>query len=191
MKAVRRVDRRVVLLASAAVVVLGAGSTALAAANGAFSSDPADASGPCSAPGLDGSVVEVSASDLSGMMHGPEQSVPGSMRLVITPSTVRRGVVSLDVANDGALKHEVVVLPLAGDRQVGARPVGPGGTVDTSGSLGEASRNCGPGKGDGIDPASHGWVTLTLPAGRYELLSNRPGQYDAGMFAELDVTDPP
>ena len=30
-------------------------------------------------------------------------------------------------------------------------------------------------------------MTLTLRAGRYELLCNEPGHYAAGMFTEFDV----
>jgi uncharacterized cupredoxin-like copper-binding protein len=95
--------------------------------------------------------------------------------------------VSLRVANLGSLVHELVVLPLVSGQQVGQRPVGSDGKVDESGSLGEASRTCGPGAGDGIDPGAIGWVTLNLPRGDYELICDLPGHYAAGMYTDLQV----
>ena len=55
-------------------------------------------------------------------------------------------------------------------------------------SLGEASASCAAEARDGIAAGSSGWVTLNLPAGRYELAWNLPGHYGAGMYAELDAT---
>jgi uncharacterized cupredoxin-like copper-binding protein len=60
--------------------------------------------------------------------------------------------------------------------------------VDESNSLAEASRTCGAGAGDGINPGAIGWVTVNLPVGNYELICDRPGHYAAGMFSELTVT---
>ena len=57
-----------------------------------------------------------------------------------------------------------------------------------AGSLGEASRTCAAGGGDGIAPGASSWVTVTLPAGRYEIVCNLPGHYAAGMYAQLVVT---
>lgn len=85
--------------------------------------------------------------------------------------------------------HELVVLPLA-PGGIGTRPVGSDGRMSEAGSLGEASRSCGEGSGEGIAPGSTGWVTLHLAPGRYELISNLPGHYAMGMFAELDVSYP-
>jgi uncharacterized cupredoxin-like copper-binding protein len=72
--------------------------------------------------------------------------------------------------------------------------IGPDGKVDEDGSLGEASRTCGPDKGDeqtdniGIAPGATSWTTLNLPPGRYEVICNIAGHYGAGMYAELDMT---
>ncbi|MGI5143707.1 sulfocyanin-like copper-binding protein [Streptomyces sp. CA-106110] len=109
------------------------------------------------------------------------------MRLVANPSTVSAGKVTLRVANRGALTHEVVVLPLPAGQVSGERAVGSNGKVDETGSLGEASRTCGAGSGDGIAPSATGWSTVTLQPGRYELVCNLPGHYAAGMYTELDV----
>ncbi|MEU6319776.1 sulfocyanin-like copper-binding protein [Streptomyces sp. NPDC047009] len=103
------------------------------------------------------------------------------------PSTVSAGKVTLRVSNRGALTHEVVVLPLPAGQVVGERAVGSNGKVAETGSLGEASRTCGTGSGDGIAPGATGWSTVTLEPGRYELVCNLPGHYAAGMYTELDV----
>ena len=126
-----------------------------------------------------------------GMMGGAgrSQSYPaGMMRLADLPSSVHHGAVSFRVTNAGWRTHEMVVLPLAAGQQVGERAVGSDGTVSEAGSRGEASASCAAGEGDGITAGSTGWVTLHLPAGRYELVCNLPGHYAAGMYAELDVS---
>jgi uncharacterized cupredoxin-like copper-binding protein len=92
------------------------------------------------------------------------------------------------VRNAGALTHELVVLPLPAGRAAGAHTVGADGRVDETGSLGEASRTCGAGEGDGIGSGATGWVTLRLQPGHYELVCNLPGHYAAGMHTEFDVS---
>ncbi|MFI6926019.1 sulfocyanin-like copper-binding protein [Nonomuraea spiralis] len=135
--------------------------------------------------------MDVSLSEMgSGMMSpGPNPGSHGTrMRLTVTPSSVPAGKVSLRAYNAGALAHEVVVLPLPAGQTPGRRVTGSDGRVSETGSLGEASRTCGAGAGNGIAPGSTSWTTLTLRPGRYELLCNFPGHYAAGMYAELDVT---
>lgn len=166
---------------------------------------------PCAPPALAGAVVDVTVSDMGAMMGpgmnggpmmgpgmmGPGMMGPGMMnggmgmgmmRLSANPISVPAGQVSLRVSNTGMLAHEVVVMPLGPGQAPGQRPVGANGEVDESGSLGEAARTCGPGKGDGIAPGAMGWTTLTLEPGRYELLCNISGHYGSGMYTELDVT---
>lgn len=121
------------------------------------------------------------------MMGGRWTGAMMSVRL--DRNTVPAGTVSLRVSNGGAMVHELVVLPLAGDASAGQRRVQSDATIDESGSLGEASRNCGPGEGEGLRPGGVGWTTLQLQPGRYELVCNLPGHYATGMFAELDVTE--
>ena len=206
------VGRGTLVGAAAAVLVLAAGSTlALAAGTGGFSSGPAagspaaggpgrfgargtgtTASGECTVPALPGAVVDVELIDMGrmGAMMGEgnwRSYHSGMMRLTVSPGDVPAGVVSFQVENVGTRTHEMVVLPLRSGAQVGSRVVGADGTVDETGSLGEASASCAAGAGDGITAGSVGWVTLHLPAGRYELLCNIPGHYPAGMYAELDV----
>jgi Sulfocyanin (SoxE) domain len=38
-------------------------------------------------------------------------------------------------------------------------------------------------------PGTAGWVTVTLPAGNYELVCNLPNHYVDGMYQELVVTN--
>ncbi|MET7327533.1 hypothetical protein [Nonomuraea sp. NPDC005650] len=110
------------------------------------------------------------------------------MRLTVKPAKVPPGTVSLRASNTGTIAHEVVVLPLAAGQAIGKRPVEADNRVSEAGSLGEASHNCGEGKGGGIAPVFSSWVTLTLKPGRYEVVCNFAGHYAGGMRAELDVT---
>ncbi len=192
-----RRPNRLVLAGTLAALVLAAGSTVgLAAASGAFGGDRGTGTR-CAAPALAGTVVDVTLADMGGgMMGGP--SGPGSMmggsrgmgvaRVLASPVVVPAGTVSLRVVNQGAATHELVVLPLPAGQAAGAWAVGADGQVDETGILGESSRSCGAGEGDGIAAGTTGWVTLTLEPGRYELACNLPGHYAAGMYAELDVT---
>lgn len=205
---------KLAVLGGAAVVVLAGGSTvAMAAASGGFGGThrgpayryPAGQAAACTAPALPGSVVDVTVADMGahmgpgwrgGMMgnrhgYGPMMGggwgPAGTMTVQVSPTSVTAGTVSLRVTNVGALTHELVVLPLTGDARPGQRAVGSDGTVDETGSLGEASHNCGADDGDGIQPDGVGWTTLQLTPGRYELVCNLPGHYAAGMYTELDV----
>ena len=165
----------------------------------------------CSPPALPGTVVEATLTDMGHMMgpgmmtpnvagqdvyrwpHMGMMGMPGMQRVLLNPSSVPTGPVSMRVFNAGFLNHELVVLPLAQGQLPGQRSVGPDGKVDEAGSLGEASRTCGPDQGDeqtdnpGIASGATGWTTINLPPGRYELVCNIAGHYAAGMYAELDV----
>ena len=167
---------RLVVAAASAAVVLGVATTVTLAATGALDgrgpTAPWRAGARCTAPALPGRVVDVTVTDLGSMMGGGPGTGPGRygtgmMRLLAAPGTVPAGTVSLRVVNAGSLPHEVLVLPLAADGVPGARPAGPDGRVDEAGSLGEASRDCGAGEGDGEEaddghsqreegPLSHG-----------------------------------
>lgn len=110
-----------------------------------------------------------------------------SMGLMERPSGVAAGVVTFVAANVGFATHELVVIPLTGESPGGLR-VGAQDKVDESTSRGEASKSCGEGAGEGITAGNAGWVSMTLPAGRYALVCNEPSHYRAGMFAQLTVT---
>ena len=193
MTAARRRNDRLLIGASVAVLLLATASTlAVAAATGQF--DPHRSTvlpAACGPPTLPGAVIDVRLSDMPTMMRAGQPGWrtwrAGMMRVLATPASAPHGVVSLRVTNGGVIRHELVVLPLPATAVAGERAVADDGTVDETGSRGEASRDCGEGSGDGITPGAAGWTTLTLPAGRYELLCNLPGHYAAGMFAQLDV----
>ncbi|MET8947375.1 sulfocyanin-like copper-binding protein [Streptomyces sp. NPDC004542] len=185
-----------------AALALGIATTGLMAAAGAFHRTAPAAwraqNARCAAPAAKGSAVDVTVWDMGRMMRGPNRPVPddrrpgrygmGMMRLVARPTTVPAGKVTVRVVNEGTLTHEVIVMPLAAGRAAGERAPGADGRVSETGSLGEASRTCGSGAGDGIAPGAAAWTTVTLRPGRYELLCNVPGHYAAGMYTELDVT---
>ncbi|MEO7288170.1 MAG: sulfocyanin-like copper-binding protein [Jatrophihabitantaceae bacterium] len=188
-------------MSAASVLVLSALSTAALAVTAKDSPNHSQrAATACSIPQLPGAVVDVRLTDLHSRMGGSmmdgrslmtQDEWPrfraGMMSVTATPTIVAAGRVSLRVANTGYLAHELVVLPLAAGQQPGRRVVASEGKVDETGSLGEASASCSAGTGNGIAAGSSGWLTLSLPAGRYELVCNLAGHYLAGMYAELDV----
>jgi uncharacterized cupredoxin-like copper-binding protein len=165
-----------------------------AAATGAFRDAATAPNGQSSAPALSGTVVDVTVADGGAMMGGGGgmmggyYAVGGMMRVLASTSQVAAGSDSFRVANAGSLVHELVILPLPAGQAVGERAVNSNSSVDESNSLAEASRTCGAGAGDGINPGAIGWVTVNLPVGNYELICDRPGHYAAGMFSELTVT---
>ena len=171
------------LLVAVVAVLAGASAVGIAASTGAFRSGYVAPSGACSAPSnLPGTTVNVTLTNMGrGMMSG------GMMRIFVDRPQVPAGQVSFRVANTGSLVHELVVLTLPAGQPVGERYIGSDNRIDETGSLGEASKTCGSGAGDGIDPGAVGWVTLNLAPGNYELVCNLPGHYAAGMYAELTV----
>ncbi len=130
-----------------------------------------------------GQTVQVSLVDGGGMM-GPSLMMLG---LTPTPTSVTAGRVTFVATNYGRLNHEFLVLPMAADG-LGTRPVGADGKIDESSSLGEASKSCAAGAGNGISPGTRSWVTLNLRPGTYELLCDMPWHYTAGMYASFTVT---
>ena len=165
------------VIGTGALVALGVSQTATPA-TGAYGTIT------CSAPTLPGTSVDVQVTDAGDSMMG---QIPMRATLLATSVSVPAGKVSFVVANTGALVHELVILPLPADGP-GTRPTGSDGKIDESRSLGEASRSCGAGTGDGIAPRSTAWTTVTLQPGRYELVCDQPWHYAAGMFDVLTVT---
>ena len=144
----------------------------------------------CSAPsGLPGRTVAVSLADM-GMtrMMGGTAPLGGQMRLTAVPAEVRAGPLTLVASNAGWRTHELVILPLGAAAPAGHLRAGPDGKVQESTSVGEASKSCQAGSGEGIKAGAVGWTTLTLVAGRYELICNLPNHYANGMHQLLVVT---
>ncbi|MEP7035102.1 MAG: hypothetical protein ABI662_01175 [Dermatophilaceae bacterium] len=192
------VTAAVVLVTSAAVAVglmegqssVGASRGSMMSSNGMGPSGSRSAPDPAPAPSSSsGSLVNVSLTDSGGPMgegYGPMQ--PGAMGMNTDRATVPHGNVSFVVANAGAVRHEMVILPLTGSQTVGTRPFGGDAKVDEAGSLGEASKSGGEGSGEGIEPGASGRLTVTLAPGRYELICNLMGHYVSGMYRQLTVT---
>ncbi|MFC0457440.1 sulfocyanin-like copper-binding protein [Arthrobacter liuii] len=141
------------------------------------------------APALAGTVVNVALTNMAGPMMGRRNGmVAGAMRMATDRGSAASGTVSFLATNAGTISHELVVLPLQGNQAPGSRQVRGDGTIDEAGSVGEASSTCAEGTGQGILPGASGWVTRTLPPGRYELLCNLPGHYAAGMYTQFTVS---
>ena len=185
-------SRNTVVGISVAAVILAAASVlAFAAAGGAFDHGrDVRTRVSCVVPTLPGTVVDATLINMGGpMMQGSGRSMMGGMmRLSLDRSTVSHGQVSFLAINGGNINHELVILPLPADQIVGTRTIGADAKIDENGSLGEASNTCAAGSGDGIAPGASSWVTVNLPAGRYEVVCNLPGHYAAGMYAQLLVS---
>ena len=148
------------------------------------------ARGVCTPPAnLPGRMVRVTLGDM-GMyqMMGGTASLGSRMRLFVAPTKFAAGRVSIVAANMGWRTHELVVLPLADGQVAGQRVPGSDGKIDEAGSLAEASNNCGAGVGEGVQPGSLTWTTVTLAPGRYEFVCNLPNHYADGMYQEVLVT---
>jgi len=144
----------------------------------------------CAAPkALPGRTVRVTLADM-GMtkMMGGTAPMGAHMMLMAAPASVPAGRVSLVASNMGWRTHELVILPLAAGSTAGQLVPGPDGKVDETASMGEASKKCAAGTGDGITAGSVGWTTVTLTRGRYELICNLVNHYADGMHQELTVT---
>ena len=109
------------------------------------------------------------------------------MRLLAVPATVTSGQVTVIATNMGWRTHELVILPLADGQSAGQR-VPSNGKVDETGSLGEASKSCGSGAGEGVTSGSVTWTTVTLNPGRYEFVCNLKNHYANGMHQEVVIT---
>jgi uncharacterized cupredoxin-like copper-binding protein len=159
-------------IAVAAVLRLSDGSQALSLAS-------------CGPTRSQGSVVQVQLADSGGggmMMGGSAMMV----RVYASPTSVPSGEITFIATNTGALNHELLVLPAPADGP-GTRAVGADGKIEESSRLGEASKSCGSGAGDGITPGARSWVTLHLKPGTYELLCDIPWHYANGMFEPISV----
>ena len=120
-------------------------------------------------------------------MMGGDAPLGAHMMLRAFPARVSPGEVTFVAVNRGWRTHELVVMPLAAGERAGQRVPGSDGQVDEMGSLGEASASCVAGKGEGITVGTTGWLTLTLPPGRYELICNLRNHYANGMHQLLVV----
>jgi uncharacterized cupredoxin-like copper-binding protein len=96
-------------------------------------------------------------------------------KLVPSLGAVRSGQITFVVRNDGTMPHEFVVL--RSDRRAGSLPVRGGRAVEI-GRRGELPR---------IASKASRQLRLNLRPGRYVLICNLMGHYQAGQFAALRV----
>lgn len=178
-------NRATALITIAALIIFGlAASIGILGLGGAFDHGQRRFLSTCQAPALPGSVVTVTLTNMGMSMMGGRGA---TMRLFPDQARVPAGTISFQAVNTGSLRHELAILPLADNAQPGDRKVQSDGTVDETGILGEASKSCAEGSGDGIAPGTVGWTSVNLSPGRYELICNRPGHYRAGMTTLLTV----
>ena len=114
-------------------------------------------------PNPPGSIINVALGDM-GMtqMMGGTAPLGGQMRLLAVPATVTGGQVTVIATNMGWRTHELVILPLADGQSAGQR-VPSNGKVDEAGSLGEASKSCGAGAGEGGSRSSASLMLVKNP----------------------------
>lgn len=101
---------------------------------------------------------------------------PDEYSLVPARTSVAAGKVTFVVTNQGAMMHEMVVVP-APDGAAALKE--PDGTASEAGSPGEVAD---------LAAGANGRLTVTLPAGKYVLLCNLPGHFAGGMWANFTVT---
>lgn len=101
---------------------------------------------------------------------------PNEFSLVPARTSVPAGKVTFTVTNQGAMEHEMVVVPA---------PDGAAGLKQADGSASEAGSE---GEVADLQAGDSGRLTVTLPAGKYVLLCNLPGHFAGGMYAEFTVT---
>ena len=94
---------------------------------------------------------------------------PDEFSLVPARTSVPAGKVTFAVTNQGAMTHEMVVVP-APDGAAALKE--PDGTASEAGSPGEVAD---------LAAGANGRLTVTLPAGTYVLLCNLPGHFAGGM----------
>ena len=91
-----------------------------------------------------------------------------------SPGDAPAGKVTFKVRNDGAVKHEFVVLRT--DKQAGS--LLKGAEADEAGNVGEIPD---------LPPGSAKTLSLNLKAGHYALICNLPGHYKAGQHVDFNV----
>lgn len=93
---------------------------------------------------------------------------------------VESGAVDLEVANDGLLLHELV---LVRESEAGSSLTTVNGVVDLAGLgtrlIGEVAE---------LSPDDDIRATIDLPPGRYVVFCNIPGHFDAGMHTTLEAS---
>lgn len=129
-----------------------------------------------------GPVVHVTLSDRGTAILGAGTVMVLSLHA--TPTTMPSGEVTFVATNVGALKHSLFIWPVRQRRDASTVAQ----LASASPSLGEVSRSCGAGRGNGIAPGASGWISLSLTRGIYVLACDQRGYYTSDMVRELRVT---
>lgn len=147
------------------------------------SSAPTSAAGVAVTTIPQGTVVEVSVGDTSGL-NGP-------MTLIPSPATVPAGNVTFKVKNTGTIDHEMIVLKT--DTPVDQIPVVDGGDPPAPVTSGADKVDEGTSVGETGDPNVKPGETRTftvkdMAAGKYVLVCNIAKHYTMGMRAAFTVS---
>jgi uncharacterized cupredoxin-like copper-binding protein len=141
-------------------------------------------------PSLAATFVQVSLWDKGSDMTMPmglSYATPGldatkaTMGMTASPAAVKAGEVTFKVKNSSKdTVHEMIVMYLA-DPGKPLPYISNENRVDEdkAGDKGEVSE---------LDPGKSGALTVTLAPGKYLLICNVPGHFDAGMWTEFTVT---
>ncbi len=111
--------------------------------------------------------------------HSTSPAITG-MVLAATPSVVKAGRIVLHAVNASRkLVHEVVLVRLDGNKAL---------PLDRAANKVMENRVKDLGEVSDLPPTKSGDLAATLTPGRYLLICNQPGHYEAGMTAQLTVT---
>lgn len=97
----------------------------------------------------------------------------------LDPADAQAGSIVFNVRNQGPSTHELVVIRT--DLAADALPVKKGVVDETASGLTISAEQ------ENISPGTSATLTTNLTAGKYALICNIPGHYEAGMHAGFEV----
>lgn len=156
------------LLAAASLAVAGCGSSSDASA-------PAADEATTAAETVETTSTVSETPDATAAEVAVTLGKPQEFSLSADPAAVAAGKVTFNVDNQGALLHEMVVVPAEG------------GAASLKQANGEASEDGAAGEVADLAAGKTGSITVTLPAGKYVLLCNLPGHFAGGMYTDFTV----
>lgn len=169
------------------IVVAGAGRNVSGTAGGMGANTPTTLN--CPLPPAVGTLVTFTAHDMGAMNSGMMGGGMGTMTFIPRQASAPAGNVTVELRNLGGRPHELLIFPLTGNQQPGARTVGPDDRISEDGVIAEVQPVCPPDTGtDGTPVGGVSRAQVTLAAGRYEIVCNFPGHYRHGMSALLTIT---
>lgn len=119
--------------------------------------------------------------DMAYMAGSGMDTSKATMGVTTAPATAKTGVVTFQVTNSSKdTIHEMIVMYLA-DPSKPLPYISADNRVDEdkAGDKGEVSE---------LNPGASGTLTVFLKPGKYLLICNVPGHFEAGMWTEFDVT---